>query len=379
MDAYIVAYRRSPFEFARKGRLAGVRPDDLMAQVVRAMIECTGVPPDAIEEFVLGASDPEGEQGANVARLVTFLAGLPVSVAAFTLTRFCGSSMTAIHHAAGAIAAGAGDAILCGGVESMSRVPRGGANPSPNPALRVKYPQAYVSMGVTAENVARRYGLSRVEQEQFALSSQSKAAQARDRGGFEEEIVAITLPDGNLVDSDGCLRPGTTLEGLAKLAPAFEPDGTVTAGTSSPLTDGASAVLVARERWIVRHGLKPLARIRSIAAAGCEPELMGIGPVPATRKALHRAGISASDLDVIELNEAFASQAIACIRDLDLDESRINVDGGAIALGHPLGATGARITGKAAQLLAASSGGRYALSTQCVGGGQGVATVLERC
>jgi acetyl-CoA acyltransferase len=379
MDAYLVDWARSPFHFARKGKLAALRPDDLAAQVVRALLQRQPFAAGEIEDVLLGCAYPEGEQGDNLARIVGFLAGLPVEIGGMTMNRFCGSSMSAIHTAAGQLAVGAGDAFLCVGVEAMSRVPQGGLSPAPNPALMERYPEAYTAMGITAENLARRHGISRAEQDAFALRSQRKAAAAFERGAFGDELVPVRTPDGTVVDSDGCLRPATSLEGLAALKPAFLPEGegTVTAGTSSPLTDGAVAVLVANEAFLRRHELQPLARIRAVATAGCPPEIMGIGPVPATRKALQRAGLALHDIGVVEINEAFTAQALACLRELDLDEARINPDGGAIALGHPLGATGARITAKAAQLLQRGDH-RYALATQCIGGGQGIATVLER-
>ncbi len=371
----IAGYARSPFCFAAKGELAKVRPDDLAAAVIRALINRTQVKTEDIEDLILGCAFPEGEQGLNLARLVGLLTPLPLSVAGVTLNRFCGSSMQAIHDAAGAIQMGAGDVFLCGGVESMTRVPISGFNPMPNPALVESYPAAYISMGITAENVARHYGLTRKEQEAFAVSSHAKAAAAQSAGLLDSELVPIATSDG-LISKDGCIRAATTAEKLAELKPAFDEKGSVTAGTSSPLTDGAAAVLVASEEYARAHGLPILARIRSIAVAGCAPEMMGIGPVAATRKALQRAGLSVADLDIIELNEAFASQSLACIRDLELDPARVNIDGGAIALGHPLGASGARITGKAAALLV-RTGKRYALATQCIGGGQGIATILE--
>jgi len=373
--AVIAGYARSPYHFAHKGALARVRPDTLAAAVVRALVERSSVAPEDIEDLILGCAFPEGEQGYNVARLVGFLAELPQSTAGATINRFCGSSMQGIHMAAGAIALGAGEAFVCAGVESMSRVPMGGFNPLPHPGLYAAFPAAYMGMGETAENVAEQYQISREEQEAFAVRSQRLAAEARAGGRLADEIVPIEA-GGERVEADGCLRPDTTAQGLAALKPAFLEHGTVTAGTSSPLTDGASAVLVTSEAYAERMGLTPLARIRSVAVAGCAPHIMGIGPVHASRKALARAGIEAGDVDVVELNEAFASQAIASIRELGLDPERVNLDGGAIALGHPLGATGARITGKAASLLA-REGGRYALATQCIGGGQGIATVLE--
>jgi acetyl-CoA acyltransferase len=374
-NVVIAGYARSPFTLAKKGELARVRPDDLAAQAIKGLIERTGVDPEAIEDLLMGCAFPEGEQGFNVARMVCFLAGLPQSVAGATMNRFCGSSMQTIHSAAGAIQLGAGEAFLCAGVESMTRIPMGGFNPMPNPALYERYPQAFASMGETAENLAKQYKIPRQRQEEFALASQRKAAAAQSEGRLDEEIVPITWK-GGVVSKDGCLRPGTTLEGLADLRLAFDEAGTVTAGTSSPLTDGAAVTLVCSEAYAERVGLKPLARIKSVAVSGCAPELMGLGPVLSTRKALQRAGLDLNDIDIIELNEAFSSQSLACIEELGLDESKINLDGGAIALGHPLGATGARITGKAAALLA-REGKRYALATQCIGGGQGIATVLE--
>jgi acetyl-CoA acyltransferase len=324
----------------------------------------------------MGCAIPEGEQGLNIGRIVGFLAHLPLNVAGTTVNRFCGSSMQSIHMAAGAIQLDAGEAFICAGVESMSRVPMTGFNPLPHPQLAKDFPAAYMAMGQTAENVARKYQVTRGEQQSLAVESHRKAAAAQAAGRLKDEIVPIKAPDG-VVAEDGCIRPDTTQAALAELKPAFDAEGTVTAGTSSPLTDGAAAVLVCTEDYAERHKLPVLARVRSVAVAGCAPEVMGIGPVPAAQKALKRAGIGVGDLDVVEINEAFASQAIACLRELGIDEKKVNLDGGAIALGHPLGATGARITGKAASLLA-REGKRYALATQCIGGGQGIATVLER-
>jgi acetyl-CoA acyltransferase len=365
----LVDFVRSPFTLARKGGLAAVRPDDLAAEVVKALVRRTGVDPGGIEDLKLGCAFPEGEQGLNMARLVVLLAGLPQSVAGVTINRFCGSSMQAIHDAAGAIAMGAGEAFVCAGVESMTRVPMMGFNPLPNPSLYSELPGAYIGMGETAENVSRRFGVSRVDQEAFAVASQRKAA----RADFSAEIVPVAG-----VERDGCPRPDTTPDILATLSPAFRADGTVTAGTSSPLTDGAAAVLVCSESYARLHGKTALAKIRSTAVSGCDPEIMGMGPVGASRKALERAGLEIGDIDVVELNEAFAAQALACIRELGLDEAKVNLDGGAIAIGHPLGASGARITGKAAQLLKRHDK-RLALATMCIGGGQGIATVLEAC
>ncbi len=374
-NVVIAGYARSAFTLANKGALTKVRPDELAAQVIKGLLQRTAVKVEDVEDLMLGCAFPEGEQGLNMARLVGFLSELPLSVAGATLNRFCGSSMQAIHSAAGAIQMNAGEVFLCAGVESMTRVPMMGFNPLPHPGLYESYPQAYMSMGETAENVAKKYGISRRQQEEFAVSSQVKAAAAREQGRFSQEITPIKHGE-ETIDRDGCIRPETNLEVLADLKPAFDANGAVTAGTSSPLTDGASAVLVCSEDYAHRNGLEALARIKSIAVAGCAPEIMGIGPVAATRKALARAGLSIADIDIIELNEAFASQALACIRDLELDPEKINLDGGAIALGHPLGATGARITGKAAALLQRERK-RFALATQCIGGGQGIATILE--
>jgi len=378
--AVIAGYARTPFHFARKGKLAAARPDDLAAMVLRGLVTRLGLEPALVDDVLMGCAYPEGEQGTNVARIATLLAGFPDTVAGATINRFCGSSMTAVHYAAGQIAIGAGEAFICAGVESMTRVPQGGFSFSPNPRFRgpntpvAEFPiEMYVSMGQTAENVADRYGISRTDQEVFALASQQKAAAAVAGGRLSEELVPVELPDG-IVDADGCPRPLTTLAGLAQLKPAF--GGTVTAGTASPLTDGAAAVLICSEPFAHRHHLDILARIRTAAVAGCAPEIMGMGPVPATRNALARAGLTMGDIDVVELNEAFASQAVACMRELGISLERTNIDGGAIALGHPLGATGARITGKAAQILR-REGKRYALATQCIGGGQGIATLLE--
>lgn len=368
----ICGFKRSPMHFANKGALARVRPDDMAAAVVRALVEESGVKTADIEDLLMGCAFPEAEQGFNIARLVAGHAGLPISVAGMTMNRFCGSSMSAIHTAAGMINIGAGEVFVCAGVESMSRIPMGGFNPMPNPAIFKDYPQAYIGMGETAENLAKKYSISRGEQDAFAVSSHKKAAAAAAGGKFDGEIVAI----GD-VKVDGTIRAESTVEALAELKPAFLSDGSVTAGTASPLTDGSAAVLVASEEYADKHGLVKLARIRSVAVAGCAAEIMGIGPVPATKKALERAGLTLADMDIIELNEAFAAQSLAVIKELGIDVSRVNLDGGAIALGHPLGTSGARITGKAASLLH-REGAKYALATMCIGGGQGVASVLER-
>jgi len=367
----IAGYARTPFTLARKGALAKIRPDDLAAAAVKGLVDRSGIDPKDIEDLILGCAFPEGEQGFNMARLVVLLAGLPQSIGGVTVNRFCGSSMQSIHQAAGSILMGAGEAFICAGVESMTRVPMMGFNPMPNPSLAASLPAAYIGMGETAENLAKKYDISRLRQEQFALDSQAKAAAAQQAGHFQDEIVAV-----GGVEADGCIRGQTTAEDLAGLRLAFDENGSVTAGTASPLTDGASAVLVCSEEYANANGITPLAKIRSIAISGCAPEIMGIGPVISSQKALKRAGLQMSDIDIIELNEAFASQSLACVHDLAVDLDKTNIDGGAIALGHPLGATGARITGKAASLLK-REGKQFALATQCIGGGQGIATVLE--
>lgn len=374
MQSIVIAgFARSPFHFARKGSLIDVRPDDLAAQTLKGLLDKLDLDPALIEDVIMGCAYPEAEQGMNIARIASFRAGFPDSLGGVTVNRFCGSSMTAVHFAAGQITLGAGEAFICAGVESMTRVPMGGFNVSPNPSLLGSFPQVYMSMGHTAEKVAERFNVSRDEQDAMAVESHAKAASAHERGSFVDEIVPIAAPQG-VISTDGCIRPGTHLGALAQLKPAF--GGTVTAGTASPLTDGSAAVLVCSETFARNHKLSIFARIKAVAVGGCAPDIMGMGPVVATRKVLQRAGLQIKDIDLVEINEAFASQSIACVRELDLDMAKVNLDGGALALGHPLGATGARITGKAATLLQ-RTGGRYAIATQCIAGGQGVATLLE--
>ena len=376
MPAVIAGYARSPFTPAKKGELARTRPDDIAATVINGLIKETGVDPMTIEDLIVGTAFPEAEQGFNVARMITFLTDLPETVPGVTINRCWGSSMQAIHDAAGRISMGAGHAFIAGGIESMTRIPMTGYNPMPNPRLGSEYPEAFTSMGITAENLAVKFSFTRERQEEFAVESQSRAYKASEAGAFSEEIIPIETEFGTVSD-DGCIRPGTDSATLAGLRPAFLSEGSVTAGTSSPLTDGAAFVLVCSEEFAKKNRLKPLARIVSTAVTGCAPEIMGIGPVEATKKALSRAGLGLEDLDIIELNEAFAAQSLAVIEELGLDPEKVNTEGGAIALGHPLGASGARITGKAAQLLS-MNGAKLAVATMCVGGGQGIATVLER-
>ncbi len=367
-EAVICGFVRSPFTPAKKGALARVRPDELGAAVVKGLVEKTGVKGEDVDDLICGCAFPEGEQGLNLGRMLAFLAGLPHTVAGQTVNRWCGSSMEAIHIAAGNIAMGKGEVFICAGVESMTRIPMGGYNPLPDPGLFASMPEAYISMGLTAENVAKQYKLERSDQESFAIASHQKAAKA----DMSDEIVPI----GD-VKEDGCIRADSTPEDLAGLNPAFDVYGTVTAGTSSPLTDGASAVLVTSKDYAKKHKLPILAKIKACAVAGLEPEVMGLGPIHATKKALEMAKLKIIDLDVIEINEAFAAQSIPCCNDLGFDMSKVNTEGGAIALGHPLGASGARITGKAAKLLH-RDGGKYALATACIGGGMGIATILEK-
>jgi len=375
-NVVIAGYARSPFHFARKGALVSLRPDELAAQTLRGLVDRLGLDPALLEDVVMGCAYPEAEQGMNIARMASFAAGFPEQLGGVTLNRFCGSSMSAVHYAAGQVALGAGEAFLCAGVESMTRVPMGGFNPSPNPDLLQRFPELYMSMGATAEEVARHFGIDRARQERMAVESHAKAARAQAAGAFDAELVPVTTEQGR-VEADGCIRPDTRAEVLAQLKPAFEAEGSVTAATSSPLTDGSAAVLVCSEAFARAQGLPIMARVRAVAVAGCPPQIMGMGPVYATRKVLQRAGLGIADIDLVEINEAFASQALACLDQLDIDPARVNLDGGALALGHPLGATGARLVGKAAALLQ-RSGAKYALATQCIAGGQGVATLLER-
>jgi acetyl-CoA acyltransferase len=355
--------------------LSGVRPDDLLAYVLEALVKRSSLKAEDIEDVIVGCAFPEGEQGLNVARLSSFIANLPINVAGQTVNRFCGSSMQAIHIAAANIAAGMGEVFLCAGVESMSRVPMTGFNPMPNSALFERYPEAYEGMGITAENLANKYKISRKSQEIFAVESHKKAAAAQQNSAFEKELVSVPLQGGNVLQ-DGCIRAETSVDSLAALSPAFDKNGSVTAGTASPLTDGAAGVLVCSEQYADANNLPKLARIKSFSVVGCAPEIMGIGPVPAVSRALARAGLKISDMEIIELNEAFAAQSLAVIEELKCDLNNLNLHGGALALGHPLGASGARITGKAAQLLHDRKA-KYGLATMCIGGGQGIATVLE--
>ncbi len=374
-NAVIVGYKRSPFTFARKGEMANIRPEDILSQTINQLLNEIQINKNDIEDIITGCAYPEGAQGNNIAKIVSFMTDMPEHVAGMTVNRWCGSSMQAIHDATGAIAINSGDVFLCCGVESMTFIPMNGLTYDPHPQLSKDNPNVYMSMGITAENVAKKFDISRKQQQEFAISSHYKANLARESNMFDNEIVSITNNDEK-INKDGGIRPNTSHEILDGLKLAFDENGTVTAGTASPLTDGASAVIVCEEEYAKKNNLNILARIKSTAVVGCPPELMGLGPINASKKALKRANLSISDIDIVELNEAFASQSLACIKELKMDINKVNIHGGAIALGHPLGATGARITGKVATLLQ-NKNKKYGLATQCIGLGQGIATVLE--
>jgi acetyl-CoA acyltransferase len=375
---------RSAVGRAHKGTLALTRPDELAGQVVAAlMARVPGVKPADVEDLVLGCAMPEGEQGLNVARVVGLLGGLPIESAGVTINRFCSSGLQAIAMAAGAIATGVNDIVVAGGVESMTMVPMTGNKLSASPEAMRRCAEVYTPMGITAENVAKRFGISRADQDAFALRSQQKAAAAQKAGKLDEEIVpvrATRYEGGKHVDvefkRDELVRADTTLEGLASLKPAFAKDGSVTAGNASPLSDGAAAALVMSKAKADALGVKPLGWFRAFATAGVDPAIMGIGPIPAVRKLLAKTGLSLRDIDIIELNEAFASQSVYVQRTLEIPDEKLNVHGGAIALGHPLGCTGAKLTATALYELR-RRGGRYAIVTMCIGGGMGAAGLLE--
>ncbi len=375
MRAVIVDWMRSPFHRAHKGDLSGTRPDEMLSQVTKSLLLRNKFDTTEIDDIIVGCAYPEGEQGYNVGRLATFLGDIPVSVPGMTINRLCGSSMQAVMVAASNIESGWGECFLCAGVESMSRVKRRGFNWSPHPLLEEEFPEAYINMGVTAENVAEAWNISRLSQEEFALDSHAKSSFARESGNFDEEICPIHTKNG-IVEKDGCIRE-TSLESMSKLSPVFSDDGTVTAATSSPLTDGAVCMLVCSQEFAEKNGMSPLARIVSSAVTGCPPELMGIGPISSTKLVLERSGWDIDEVDVFEINEAFSSQSLAVINDLSIDYTKVNIDGGAISIGHPLGASGARIVGKAASILN-RTGSSKAIATMCIGGGMGISVSLER-
>jgi acetyl-CoA acyltransferase len=387
-SAFIVTAVRTPGTRVRRGGLKDVRPEDLGAAVIRAVIDRSGADPREIDDIVMGCAFPEAEQGGNVARFAALRAGVPHGVPAQTVNRLCSSGLQAIASAAERIAGGFAECVIAGGIESMSMVPMWGNKFSPNPGLLYASPEAYTGMGMTAELVARKYGVGRQDQDAFAATSHQRAARAIAEGRFAEEIVPVEQQVPATVNGkaegvvrtisvDDGVRADTTPEALAKLKPVFASNGTVTAGNSSQMTDGAAAALVVSEAFLKRLRRAPLARFVSFAVRGVPPELMGIGPVEAIPAALHRAGLAAQDVDAIELNEAFAAQAIACIRELDLDPAKVNPSGGAIALGHPLGATGAKLTATVLHHLRRTNG-RYGMVSMCIGGGMGAAAVFER-
>ena len=376
MNTVLVGFKRSPFTIANKGLLSKIRPEDILSQVINDLVRTTNINKDDIEDIIAGCAYPEGAQGYNIAKIVSFMTDMPEHVGGMTINRWCGSSMQAIHSAAGAISMNAGKVFICCGIESMTFVPINGLNYTPHPELLIDKPNVYLSMGLTAENVAKKYNLSRKEQQEFAINSHVNAAKAQLSKSFDKEITIIKK-DNIEVKSDGGIRPNTSQEILNNLKLVFDEKGTITAGTASPLTDGAAATLVCEEEYAKAHRLPIIARIKSTAIQGCPPELMGLGPINASKKALKRANLEINDIDIVELNEAFASQSIACLKELKINPEIVNIEGGAIALGHPLGATGTRITSKAASLMIKHNK-KYALATQCIGLGQGIATVLER-
>jgi len=391
-DAVIVSAARTAVGKARGGALRGTRPDDLAAAAITEALRRAGqVDPADVDDVILGCAMPEAEQGMNVARIASLRAGIPVSTSAVTVNRFCSSGLQAIAYAAERVMCGFASAIVAGGTESMSLVPMGGHKVAPNPTLMDQYPDVYLSTGLVAENHAREGAITREDQDRFALVSHQRAIAAIDSGRFADEIVPITAavvePSSGVNGHpsvrrftfavDEGPRRDTDAEALAKLRPAFHPQGTVTAGNSSQMSDGASAVVVTSARWAKERGLAPLARFVGFATAGVEPERFGIGPVPAMQKALKLAGLTLDQIDLVELNEAFAAQVLACLKEMPIDPARLNVNGGAIALGHPLGCTGAKLTTSLLYEMRRRQA-RYGMVTMCVGGGMGAAGIFER-
>ena len=388
MNAVLVSACRTAVGRAKKGAFANTRPDALAAAVIREAVQRAGLEPKDVEDVIMGCAMPEGEQGLNVARLAALLAGMPDATGGVTVNRFCSSGLQTIAMGAQAIMSGMSECVVAGGVESMTMVPMSGNKLSLSPELVDKRPEAYIGMGLTAENVARKYGVDRARQDEFALASHQKAAAAGKAGRFNDEMVAVDVRtdrmEGTRVISefkpfatDELVRADANAEALAALKPSFHPKGSVTAGNSSPLSDGAAAVVLMSEDLARKRGLRPRARFVTFAVAGVPPEIMGIGPVEAVPKALRQAGLSLDDLDLIELNEAFAAQSLAVMDALKLPADRVNVNGGAIALGHPLGCSGAKLTVSALHELE-RRGARRALITMCIGGGQGAAGIIER-
>lgn len=387
-NAYILAAYRTPGCRAKKGKLKDVRPDDLAAVAIKGLLDRTGIDPHDVEDIIIGCAFPEAEQGMNFARVAAMKAGVPIEVPAQTVNRFCSSGLQTIATAAERIMAGFADCIIAGGAESMSMIPMGGGRYSANPSLMASWPEAFASMGITAELVADKYGITREQQDEFAASSHTKAAAAIAAGKFKDEIIPVqvencTLVNGKMkrskgvVDTDDGVRGDTTAAGLAKLKPAFKATGTVTAGNTSQMTDGAAAVLVVSEDYLKKIGKKALARFVAFAVKGVPPELMGIGPVAAIPAALKMASLKLDDIGLIELNEAFAAQSLACVKELGIDPARVNVNGGAIALGHPLGCTGAKLTASILQEMQRTDT-RYGIVSMCIGGGMGAAGIFEK-
>lgn len=382
-EVAVLSAVRTAVAKAKKGALRDTRPDDLLATAFRAAISRSGIAPDMIDDVIAGTATPEAEQGMNVARISAMLAGVPVEAPALTINRFCSSGLQSLAQGASAIMAGWQKVVLAGGVESMTAIAMGGQKPSPNPTLMAQHPEAYTSMGLTAEHVAERYAVSRTDQDAFALRSHERALAAQQSGRFEAEIVAMRTRvfsnsgwDDIVFDTDEGPR-ASTLDGLASLKPAFKKNGTVTAGNASQVSDGAAATVVADHDFARDQGLPVLGLLRSYQVVGVPPEIMGIGPLFAIPKAVEAAGLTLSDIDVFELNEAFASQALVCVRELGLDEARVNVHGGAIALGHPLGCTGAKLTATLLHEMTRREA-RFGVVSMCVGGGMGAAAVFER-
>jgi acetyl-CoA acyltransferase len=378
MPAVIVSAVRTPVGKAPRGALRFTRPDEMAAAVIRAALERTPLDPQLVDDVLFGCAMPEAEQGLNVARIASLRAGIPVSASAATVNRFCASGLESIAIAAERIAAGGARIVIAGGTESMSLIPMGGNKIAPNPTLVADYPDVYLSTGLVAENHAREASISREEQDVFALESHRRAVAAADEGRFGEEIVPVPDADGSPVSRDEGPRRDTSLEALAALKPAFHASGTVTAGNASQTSDGAAAVVVMDEQLAVSLGLRPLGRFIGYATAGVEPERFGIGPVPAVRKLLARVNVPLEEIDLVELNEAFSAQVLACLRELPIDRARLNVNGGAIALGHPLGCSGTRLTVTLLHEMQ-RRGARYGLVTMCVGGGMGAAALFESC
>lgn len=386
--AYILSIYRSAGCKAKRGKFKDLRPDDLLGKVLAETVKRSQVDPQLIEDVIIGCAFPEGEQGMNVSRVASFIAGLPIDVPAMTINRFCSSGLQSIAIAAERVMAGFADCIVAGGVESMTMIPMGGVKYSANPGLISKWPETYASMGITAELVAEKYGISREDQDQFALNSHMKAVKAIKEGKFADEIVPVEVeytavdPKGNIVKTkevvtiDDGAREDTTYEGLAKLKPVFKLNGSVTAGNSSQMTDGAAACLVVSEDFLKRYNLKPMARFVGFSARGVEPEIMGIGPIKSIPVVLQKAGLTFNDIGLIELNEAFAAQSLAVIRNLGLNPEIINVNGGAIALGHPLGCTGTKLTATLLNEMKRRNV-KYGMVSMCIGGGMGAAGIFE--